>query len=256
MNTKDLLESIYFDPAKGGSFSSPVKLFEAVRRTGNTDIKLSDVKRFLKTLDVYTLHKNVKHKQRKKLISKIIAPYMGYQADMDLADMTFYAKVNKGYKYFLLCIDIFSRFVFTVPLQTKSGDEMVAALKNKIFKTGYMMEICRSDGGSEFTNFKVQALFKSHDIKHVISRSTSKASLAERAIQTVKSRLFRYMEYKNTHNWIDVLSKITLGYNKTYHRIIGIEPINVKKTYGRGYLEKSVFAKITKVKTLEKKEKA
>ena len=235
-----ILSDIYFDPEKPGSFSSPTKLFNAVRENGNENIKLSDVKRFLRGIDVYTLHKNVKYKKRKeRALSKVIAPYVKYQADADLADMSFYSKNNEGHKYFLLCIDVFSRFIFTVALKSKSGDEMVKAFKS-IFEQGYVMENCRSDGGSEFTNYKIKSLFNDHNINQIIARNTSKASLAERAIQTIKSKLFRYMEYKNTHNWTNVLGKITASYNKTRHRVIGMAPINVTKDM-EGKLWKRVY---------------
>ena len=246
-----ILSDIYFDPEKAGSFSSPIQLFREVRKNGHENITLSQVKIFLRSIEVYTLHKNVKHKKRKeRSTNKIVAPYIKYQADADLADLTYYWKSNGGYKYFLLCIDVFSRYVFTVALKTKSGDEMVKAFES-IFNKGYVMERCRSDGGSEFTNFKVKSLFDDYNIIQIIARNTSKASLAERAIQTIKSKLFRYMEYNNTHNWIDVLDKITMSYNKTHHRIIGMAPINVTKEMEGAMWKRVYLPRLKPVKPLK-----
>ena len=47
---------------------------------------------------------------------------------MDLMEMIPYASINKGYKYILTCIDVFSRFARVEPLKAKSGIEVVAAI--------------------------------------------------------------------------------------------------------------------------------
>ena len=60
-------------------------------------------------------------------------------------DMTKIAKYNDGYHYILLAIDIFSRYVRTVPLRDKSKNEVVRAF-TKIFKE----RVVRSDKGTEF----------------------------------------------------------------------------------------------------------
>ena len=243
---KQIISNIYFNPEIGGSFSSPIKLYKAIKEMGYNNIELSDIKLFLSGLDVYTLHKTVKYANKK--LSKVIAPYIKYQADIDLADMSYYEKLNNGFKYFLLVIDIFSRFVYTAPLKSKSGMEVSNAIK-AIFEKGYIMEICRSDGGSEFSNVFVKKLLREYNVKQVITRNVSKASVAERAIQNIKSRLFRYMEYNNTHEWVNILEKITLGYNRTHHRVIGMAPINVTRDQ-EGAIWKRVY-----LPTLQKKKK-
>ena len=55
-----------------------------------------------------------------------------------------------------------------------------------------------------------------------------KASYAERAIKTLKSKIIRYMTHKQTRRWIDILPDITASYNSTYHRSIKRAPRSVK----------------------------
>ena len=55
-----------------------------------------------------------------------------------------------------------------------------------------------------------------------------KASNAEWAIKTIKSRLVRYMTHKQVHRWIDILPKVKQSYNKTYHCSIKRTPTSVK----------------------------
>lgn len=54
----------------------------------------------------------------------------------DLADMTedYAKKYNDGYRYLFLCMDIFSRYVWAVPLRTKDKNTPMEALKDVLEK--------------------------------------------------------------------------------------------------------------------------
>ena len=56
-------------------------------------------------------------------------------------DMTKIAKYDDGYYYILLAIDIFSHYVWTVPLKDESGNEVVCAF-TKIFKERVPKFVC------------------------------------------------------------------------------------------------------------------
>ena len=73
--------------------------------------------------------------------------------------MVFYKKYNDDYSYFVLAIDILSKFVWTVPLRTTTGQEMVEALR-QMFATGRKPSHIRSDQGTEFLNKNVKTLLK------------------------------------------------------------------------------------------------
>ena len=51
----------------------------------------------------------------------------------DLVDMQKYSKQNKHYKYLLTVIDVFSKYVWVIPLKTKTGLEVANAFR-RIFK--------------------------------------------------------------------------------------------------------------------------
>lgn len=55
-----------------------------------------------------------------------------------------------------------------------------------------------------------------------------KTSTSERAILTIKTRLNRYFDFKNTANYLRILNDIAENYNHTYHRAIGMRPADVK----------------------------
>ena len=51
------------------------------------------------------------------------------QFQADLVDVQNLSRYNKGYKYLLTGIDIFSKYAWVVPLTTKQGQELVKAFQ-------------------------------------------------------------------------------------------------------------------------------
>jgi hypothetical protein len=149
--------------------------------------------------------------------------------EIDLMDMIKLAKLNKGFKYVLLVIDVFSRYVWIKSLKTKSAEDTFEALKSVFNFSKRVPKYIRHDQGKEFLNSKVQSLFKSLSIKDITTTDTTKASFAERAIKTVKGRLYRYMYHNQNYKYLDILPKITQAYNNSYHRILRMSPNQVSK---------------------------
>ncbi len=46
----------------------------------------------------------------------------------DLVEMQPYAQENKGYRYMLTVIDVFSKYAWAVPVKSKSGADVSAAM--------------------------------------------------------------------------------------------------------------------------------
>ena len=46
--------------------------------------------------------------------------------------MAFISKFNKGIKYLLCVIDVFSKYAWVVPLKDKKGESIVEGIKNRI----------------------------------------------------------------------------------------------------------------------------
>ena len=68
------------------------------------------------------LHKPIiKNFKRRKVYSSFKDNIWG----VDLADMSLISKFNKGIKYLLCVIDLFSRYLWVIPLKNKKGDSIV-----------------------------------------------------------------------------------------------------------------------------------
>ena len=89
-----------------------------------------------------------------------------------------FAKLNKGFRCLLTCIDIFSKFAFVIPLKDKKGINVKNALQ-KIFKER-SPKFLWTDRGKEFYNKQVQDLLNDNNIKlYSTNNSEIKSSIIE-----------------------------------------------------------------------------
>ncbi len=88
------------------------------------------IRKFLHNQEAYSLHKPVRRRfQRNHVVSAGIDDL--WMAD--LIDMVKFAPFNDGYKYILLVIDTFSKYVWLRPLKSKTGGDVAGAFQD-IFK--------------------------------------------------------------------------------------------------------------------------
>ena len=145
---------------------------------------------------------------------------------MDLMEMIPYSKINKGFKYILACIDVFSRFGSAIAIKTKSAAEMSEAVQ-KLFSLNHPVNL-QTDAGKEFYNSKVKSVLDSLKINHYSVYTPNKAAVVERFNRTIKDRLKKYFVAQGNKTWITVLPKIISSYNHSPHRgLNGLRPVDV-----------------------------
>lgn len=249
MKYEDYLKNIYYDPKHAGAYGGVEKLYRAVRKEGKYVISRDKIREWLLKQEDYAVHREERGKFKRR---RVIAPYVDYQWDVDTANMEYYKKDNEGYAYFLLVVDILSKFVWTVALHSRKGKEMVQALK-KIFAYGRKPTHIRSDKGTEYNNQDVKQFLKKQNVNYFVTQNVVKASYAERAIKTIKGRLVRYMTRHQVHRWIDVLPSITESYNKSYHRSIKRSPQSIK-SYDSAALWQLQYGELPKPQAMKKKQ--
>lgn len=224
----DYLASIYYDPSHQGSFGGASKLYKAIKREGRNDIRLTDVKSWLQSQDPYTLHRPVKRNFKR---GRVIVEGPNTQFDADLSVMSSMAQYNDGVKFLLIVIDVFSRYLYVVPLKSKMGKDVVQGF-DKVFKMN-RPKCLRTDKGTEFTCKQTSNYFKAQGVHHFVTHNEPKANYAERVIRTLKGRMVRYFSHKQTLRYIDVLPDLVESYNDTVHSSIGRPPSQVDTNNAR-----------------------
>ena len=111
-----MLEDEYFDPQREASFGSYQNLLRVAKKL--TGVEPSEVKPWLEQQDAYTLHRSVRKRipRNPYTVSNLIDVW-----ESDLVDVESLAKHNDGHRYHLTVIDVFSKFLHIVPLNSKTG---------------------------------------------------------------------------------------------------------------------------------------
>jgi len=197
----------------------------------------SVVKKWLASQDTYTLHKPVKYKFQRRAI---IAYGIGDLLQADLVDMSKWAKFNKGIKFLLTAMDVFSRKAYVIPIKNKSAKTVFDAFKQLLKQTGTVVNV-QTDHGTEFYNKMLQTLFRKLKINHYSTQSEMKCANLERYHRELKNRLYRIFTHRNSYKYIDVLKDVVNSLNNNIHSSTGFKPSTVtheneseifKKLYG------------------------
>ncbi|KAJ8912744.1 hypothetical protein NQ315_016700 [Exocentrus adspersus] len=135
---------------------------------------------------VNELHKPARINFKRRRTIKVLNDLL----QADLIDLISYSKKNNGYKYVLIVINCFSKFVWTEPPINKSAQEVANAM-NKILQRSKKIpkKNLQTDMGKEFYNTNFNKLMKKYKITHYSVYSAKKASIVERSIRTIKNMI-------------------------------------------------------------------
>ena len=190
------------------------------------DITAKEIKEILSKKQEVEQFKEVQKSKHKMGHITSVGPNLQIQADIYY--MQKYHKSNRGYKYILACIDIFTRKLYCEPLRSKDVYDVIKAFDFIFKKLGYPF-VLTSDSDSTFLSDECQAFFKKHNINHTTVPVGDHASLGliDRVARTLKTILHKkFMIHKST-NWIDALPTIVENYNNTPH--VAIDDITPNK---------------------------
>ena len=142
-----LLEFLYKDLNSPVSFTSVEPLLREAKKR-NQKITRQDVKNFLATQRVYTLHRQAKRRYR-RLPTLASGLHTEWQADLAIFDRL--GKHNRGFNYLLVCIDTLSRQLFVEPSKSKTSSNMIKAFTQIFARSKYIPWKILTDQGKEFT---------------------------------------------------------------------------------------------------------
>ncbi len=115
------LEKLYYDPKSVASFGGFNRLYQSVKHEKGIDGKRKysedDVKEWLSGQQTYTTFRDrlrVKYPTQKYNVSEI-----DEQWSIDLADMQSISRQNKGFRFLLCVVDVFSKYAWVQPLKFK-----------------------------------------------------------------------------------------------------------------------------------------
>ena len=167
------------------------------------------------------LHAPVKRKfQRRHVISYGVDDVWS----CDLVEMQEWSKQNKGYRYMLNVVDVFSKFAWSVKLFDKKGKTVLAAFKQIVKSSGRKPGHLWVDQGKEFYNRDIDEWIKQNDINRYSTHGEHKSMICERFNRSLKNWMWRRFTAENTRNWIDMVDRLVFKYNHTKHATLNMTP--------------------------------
>ena len=170
-------------------------------------------------------HKPIIRKFNKR---KVYSQFKGSIWGVDLADVQSLSRKNKGIKYLLCAIDLYSKYAFVIPLKDKIGISIVNAFNKIIKQSSRKPNKIWVDQGGEFYNNVFEKWLSDNDINMHSTYNEGKSVVAEIFIRTLKNKLYKHMTATGKNVYYDVLDDVVNKYNNTKHSTIKMKPIDVK----------------------------
>ncbi|KAL3112037.1 hypothetical protein niasHT_013639 [Heterodera trifolii] len=235
--TKELMRKLAHNPLASSLLN---RLFVGSGQKKHPKLKKAEFDDFLQRNTTYTLFKPKREKFR-----RLRTVPTGFMTDVqaDLADFQALSRKNSGYRYLLLAVDVLSRRMFGSPVKSKRPADVKRAFEEVFGQMPKLPETLYTDRGLEFVAKPMKEFFAENGIKKYETSSKKKAAVAERAIRTLKTRLYKYFSAKNTSAWVDVLPKVLSAINNSVCRATGLRPNKIsdanarevwKRVYGEG----------------------
>ena len=153
----DIASNPEYDGYQRGLASMVYKFFDkkstaepsSLKRTGSGFKKLKNTAKPSSLILADQLHKPIIRKFNKR---KVYSQFKDNIWGVDLAEMQSLSGKNKGIKYLLWAIDLFSKYAFVIPLKDKKGISIVNAFNKIIKQSNRKPNKIWVDRGGEFYN--------------------------------------------------------------------------------------------------------
>lgn len=139
-----------------------------------------------------------------------------------------WSKENKGFRYILNVIDVFSKYLWSIPLKNKTGAVVVEAFKSIVKNSKTLPKFLWVDKGKEFYNQNMDRWLDGHNIKRYSTFGNHKSCVVERLNRTLKEKMWKRFTAENTRNWVTMIDNLVENYNKSFHTTIGMSPVEAR----------------------------
>ena len=212
------------------AIAAKAKLGLGVKKRKTKNVKSRRVKKKLAKKLADELHKPLKRNFTRR---RVIVNHIDEIWCSDLVEMQQFSKWNKGYRYLLMVLDVFSKYGWIIPLKDKKGETVMNAFKI-ILKEGRKPHYLWTDKGKEYYNKHVKELLDKNKITLYSTENEEKSSVCERWNRTIKTRMWKQFTVQGNTQYLDMLPKLVKQYNNTKHSSIKMKPIEASKRENEG----------------------
>ena len=208
---------MYADPRLG------LKSISAFIKEMRGQAGAAQVRRALLESEVYALNaRRVAPKTRRPVIVRTL----NHTWSADLMDTSAHQAENDGVRFVLVVVDCLSKKVWLQPMLNKQATTTAAAFQKVLDDAGVAPKFLWQDRGTELAG-AMKTLCTARGVKQYSTGGEGKAVIAERMIRTVRGRLNRLADARQTWRFVDVLQQVADNINDTISRTHGMKPNDV-----------------------------
>jgi len=131
---------------------------------------------------------------------------------------------SAGFRYILVLIDMFSRYIELMPLRTVTAEETNTMLKAYFCRYGCPRQF-KTDSGTQFRNELIGSLLSERNIEHVV---TTPGNHVENGMVENRMRFLRRLMGSSSHkSYHDFCSQAQYEINSRIHATTGIAPADL-----------------------------
>tara|TARA_B100001093_G_scaffold184123_4_gene176776 strand:+ start:14296 stop:16524 length:2229 start_codon:yes stop_codon:yes gene_type:complete len=202
-------------------------LYDKIRTQFYLGISRSDVIDYLKNFPLSLREIN---QTGKNIIIKSFRPLYPFQywqidhidfSNTIIGQKSSKGKVNDGYQYILVVIDIFSKFVYLFPTKTNDMQSVEYCL-TKIFMQGDIPEKIGADNAF----WSLGPFLNKYNVKLIIGKPYRPESQGH--VENKNKQIKRYINHHfnryNTYKYYDILDQVAFSINNTVHAVTKLTP--------------------------------
>ena len=103
------------------------------------------------------------------------------------------SKFNKGFRFLLCAIDIYSKYAWVIPLKDKKGVIITNVFQTILDESTRKPNKILVDNGSELYNRSMKSFLKNNHIEMYSMHNEVKSVIAGRFIRTLKNKVYKYV---------------------------------------------------------------
>ena len=146
----------------------------------------------------------------------------------NLADMQLISKFNKGFTILLCVIDIYSKYAWVIHLKDNKGITITNAFQKSLKESNCKPNKIWVDKSSKSYKSSMESWLEQNDVEMYSMHNKGKSVVAEKFIETLKKRMYKYITSISKNVFIDKLDDTVDKYNNIYPSTIKIKPVDVK----------------------------
>ena len=107
--------------------------------------------------------------------------------------MQLISKFNKGFRFLLCNIDIYSKYAWVIPLKDKKSIRITDVFQKILKESNGKLNKIWVDKGRKFYNWSMNSWLEKNDMEMYSTHNEGKFFVAERFIRTLGNKIYKYI---------------------------------------------------------------